>query len=232
MLGGVNVNKIDAKLFKILYLDGLDDIPEDFLIKYLNFSKSDIQYVMREYYEKSEGFYYLKVQKTEKMISTIRKFKPTVEEIETCLEAEKLIAKVRNHINEIQKTIRGAIFFSSVFEKDILSKEFQTIFLDLLEQFNIYNVFFDSISLNLNDILLCIMTLLHDSRMIFYDKGNGRISLSVYLEEGNEPFSDEIESKVNLYNNGYIALKIECETRPQKNLSFQYLYLILRYAII
>src|SRR5690606_11744261 len=71
----------------------------------------------------------------------------------------EVISKIRSTIDRIQKVVRGAIHFNSVFEQEVLSREFETVFADVLNNYNIDNGFLQSIKQNKDEILLCIMTL-------------------------------------------------------------------------
>ena len=68
MLGGISVEKIETKLFNILYSDGLEDLPDSHLKKYTGLNKIEIQNLFKQYYIKKEGYYYLTTNKTDKVI--------------------------------------------------------------------------------------------------------------------------------------------------------------------
>jgi len=216
MLGGVSVEKIEAKLFNILYSDGLDDLPESHLVKYTGFNKKEAKKFLEQFYVKKDGFYYITTNRTENLINAFKslplsKYNPVeeVEMAEQLLQAEKAAKKVKSTIDVIQKVIRGAIFFNSVFETEIFRNEIVTAITQVIDKFRIDRKYIDDIKGNCDDILLCIMTLLHDSKFIFFDKKEARIFLCFYLdynyEEARKPDynSDEV-----LYENGVIALYI------------------------
>jgi hypothetical protein len=72
LLAGVSVDKIDAKLFEILYCDGLDDFPESHLIKYTGWKKAAVKNFLKYSYVKKSGFYYLNTSLTENLIKAFR----------------------------------------------------------------------------------------------------------------------------------------------------------------
>lgn len=220
LLSGVNVNKIDAKLFKILYQDGLDDLPEEHLLKYTGFTKLAAQKLLKDSYTKIENYYYLNVLKTEKMITLLKQFPDDYEIQLTIKKSTELISNIRNANDAIQKVIRGAIHFRSVFETQDLIDEIQTYFLEVLNQFQIDKKYLQIIIDNIEDILLCILCLLHDSKFIFYDKNEARVSLKTYLEDSEIiQNNSNLTSKELLYEYGVIALYIKFKTADNKSMS-------------
>lgn len=216
MLGGVSVEKVEAKLFNILYLDGLDDLPERHLVKYTGFKKIEVKKFLDQFYVKKDGFYYITTNRTENLINAFKslplsKYNPDeeVEMAEQLQQAEKAAKKVKSTMDGIQKVIRGAIFFNSVFETETFRNEIVTALTQVIDKFKIDRKYIDHIKENCDDILLCIMTLLHDSKFIFFDKNEARIFLCFYLdynyEEAQKPGYNPDEV---LYEKGVIALYI------------------------
>ncbi len=225
MLGGVSVDKIESKLFNVLYVDGLEDFPEDHLLKYTGCTKAEVRTFFVKFYTKIEGFYYLNTLKSQKNINLFRnlplsKFDPSREpEFEELLtQAEEAVKKIRSRIDGIQKVIRGAIFFNSVFDKPFFETEIITAFTQVIQRFGIDTKYINQIKQKSNDILLCIMTLLHDSKFVFFDKNEGRIFLCFYFDYNLEEAQKEnYNPSEYLYNNGVIALYISgkgCPTIP------------------
>lgn len=223
MLGGVSVEKIEAKLFNILYSDGLDDLPESHLVKYTGFKKNEVKKFLEQFYIKKDGFYYITTNRTENLINAFKnlplsKYNPVedVEMAEQLRQAETAAKKVKSMMDGIQKVIRGAIFFNSVFETETFRNEIVSSFTQVIDKFKIDRKFIDDIKRNCNDILLCIMTLLHDSKFIFFDKNEARIFLCFYLdyniEEAQKPDykPDEV-----LYEKGVVALFISGQSGHQ-----------------
>lgn len=219
MLNAINSDKIESKLFNILYSDGLDDLSEEYLIKYTGFNKSEIKKLLQENYTKKENYYYLNVLKTEKMITLLQSLPKdenhSDEELNKSInQGSELIQKVRNTIDRIQKVVRGAIHFNSVFEQESLSLEFETVFADVLNYYNIDNSFLESIKQNIDGILLCLLTLLHDSKFTFYDKNIARTFLCCYHSLDNK-LSES--SQQLAYENGVIALYINYKIGTKSN---------------
>lgn len=214
MLGAISVEKIDSKLFKVLYSDGLEDMPESHLVKYAGFNKLDAKSILENAYVKKDGFHYLKTNSTEKLIKAFNdlpnsKYDP-IRELELAEQIKQMgesANKIKKAIDRIQKVIRGVIYFTSVFEKGDLSVEIQSALLRLIEQFDIDRKYIKVINDNIDDILLCIMTLLHDCKFVFYDKNEARTFLCFYLATDDMRISrDSSEVSKILYDDGVIAL--------------------------
>lgn len=219
VLSAVGVNKIESKLFKILYIDGLDDLPEEHLKKHINFNKAEVKKLLETSYTQREGYHYLNLLSTERIIALtealpVDKYNPSVdiEQYESIQNARLLISKIRLQIDGIQKVIRGAIFFDSVFDSDYLNNEIQLELLNVIKKFNIDDNFIEGIRLNQSDILLCFMTLLHDSIFEFYDQNKARTFLCFYCHNNTENSkNDDYEMNEDIYQNGVLALYINYE---------------------
>lgn len=219
MLGGVSVEKIEAKLFDILYSDGLDDLPESHLIQYTGFKRTEVKEFLKRSYEKKNGFYYLTTVLTENLIGALRslplsKYNPAqhLEMAANMRTAENAAKKIKSTMDRIQKVVRGAIFFNSVFETDTFKSEMVTTFSQVIQKFSIDKKYIKHLKDKSDDILLCIMTLLHDCKFTFYDKNEARTFLCFYLtynaEEAKQP---EYDVSKALYNKGVIALYLSGE---------------------
>jgi hypothetical protein len=224
MLAGVDIDKIEAKLFEILYHDGLDDQPEDHLIKYTGHTKIEARKILKEHYTKTNGFYYLNVLKTEKLIALNRSIpdKDPSKEKElnkTMKEAEEVVKRIRTSIDSLQKVIRGAIHFRSVFQTNELTKDFRINFEKILIKFEIENKFIAEIENNIQHILVCLMTLLHDSSFVFYDKNIANVFLCFYCEPSVlENQNKERTTNQNLYKSGVLALYTNYKYRERSNI--------------
>jgi hypothetical protein len=205
MLGGVDLEKIESKLFNILYVDGLDDLPESHLKKYTGFTKAEAEKTLKDSYVKKDGFYYLKTLKAKKMISLLQEL-PYINEYteiqNSILKGQEVIQKINSSIDSLQKVIRGAIHFRSVFEADSLSDDFESNFTRILNDFNINSKYTNIIKTNIEEILVCLLTLIHDSTFEFYDKNSARVYLCAYDNRENGIAS----KKEELYEKSVLAL--------------------------
>lgn len=218
MLDGVVIDKIEAKLFDILYRDGLEDMNEDHLIKYTGFNKKQAKKYLDEHYIKSSGYYYLKALKTERNIVNLILLPGSKNDIELenpIREGLKVIKKITETMNILQRVIRGTIYYSSVFEAKSLNNEFISVFGNVLKIFDIDHSYITDINDNAEDLLLCIMTLLHDSTFEFYDKNTAEIYLCAYLDF--DPLKPFRESPIEIYNEGVLALYINYNSKNSSN---------------
>ncbi|QXU50952.1 hypothetical protein KYG33_07875 [Chryseobacterium sp. D764] len=220
MLDGVGIDKVETKLFDILYRDGLEDIHEDHLIKYTGFNKRQAKKYLDDNYSKTNGYYYLKALQTERAIINLmllpNKKNIDKREFENSIkQGLELTEKIKNTVDRLQRVIRGVIFYDSVFEAKSLNNEFNTVFENVLKLFDIDLSYIEDISDNSNDILLCIMALLHDSTFEFYDKNSAKVYLCAYLE-GNikKPIA---ETANNIFERGVLALYINYNFENSSN---------------
>jgi hypothetical protein len=215
MLGGISVEKIESKLFEILYYDGLEDLPESHLQQYTGLNKNEVRNLFKQYYNKREGYYYLTTNKTENLLRTIKnqttdKYDPEIDidAANKLANAEDLIKKIKSRIDGIQKVVRGAIYYNSVFDTATLRQEIEIAILDIVNHFNIDIRFVEIVKNKIDDILLCIMALLHDSKFVFYDKNIARAFLCLYTEWNSKPADDKLSEKDNMFQKGVLALYI------------------------
>lgn len=221
LLGAVNVNKIEAKLFSILYKDGLDDVPESHLLKYANHTKKGAATIINESYFKQGGYYYLKILRTEKMIADLESLGVGETERLEMENAKKTAAQFREAMDTLQQVIRGVIYFPSVFDIQGLLVEFHDSFKKVLDRFQIESDYLNSIEISIQAILVCIMTLLHDSKFICYGNDVARVSLCSYIEPGKFVNSDENDTmEDHIYANGVLALYVASGPRGSNILSF------------
>ena len=219
MLGGITVEKIDSKLFEILYSDGLDDIPESHLKKYTGLNKGEIRKLFKQYYIKKNGNYYLTTNSTENLLNAIKnlpseKYNPK-KEVDIANElahAETLVKKVKSRIDGIQKVVRGAIFYNSVFNTAMLLEDIEAAVTDVVSHFDIDKKYIELTKKRIDGILLCIMALLHDSKFVFYDKNVARAFLCSYKEFNSEHLDETQSEQSNMFNNGVLALYITYAT--------------------
>ncbi|WP_411810829.1 hypothetical protein ACLB9Y_11440 [Chryseobacterium scophthalmum] len=216
MLDGVGIDKVETKLFDILYRDGLEDIHEDHLIKYTGFNKRQAKKYLDDNYSKTNGYYYLKALQTEKAIINLmllpNKKNTNKREFENSIkQGLELTETIKKTVDRLQRVIRGVIFYDSVFEAKSLNNEFNTVFENVLKLFDIDLSYIEDISDNSNDLLLCIMALLHDSTFEFYDKNTARVYLCAYLEK---PFD---ETASNIFEESVLALYINYKFENSSN---------------
>jgi hypothetical protein len=189
MLGGVDVNKIEAKLFEVLYFAGIDDISEKHLIRYCGMKRKNALKLLRSQYSKKDGFYHL------------------------------VTDRFKDELDRLQRVIRGTIEYRSVFEHRDLVREIDVEFRRLISIFSLPSTLIPGITSNRNDIALCVMTLLHDAIFTFFDGNNARSFMCFYLEPPRDKKIDITEyfNADNMQQHGTIALYITCGYYDKKN---------------
>ncbi|WP_433836166.1 hypothetical protein [Flavobacterium anhuiense] len=214
LLGGVNIDKIETRLFEVLYKDGLDDLSEEHLLQYTGFNKKLAEQFLRQSYTKEQGHYLLNVLKSEKLMTFYDSFPKTdgegyVEIEETVRKGREAIRKTRENMNRLCSVLRGAIRFESVFSSEMISDDFHTNFSNVLKKFDLDLNYLNIIEDKLPEILLCLMALLHDASFEFYDKNVARVYLCTYLKSESRKGNDaDLSAQDYLYSNGVLALYI------------------------
>ncbi|TCC88654.1 hypothetical protein EZ428_18630 [Pedobacter frigiditerrae] len=210
LLGGISIYRIDSKLFNILYSDGLEDIPEAHLLKHTNFTKAEVKELFARHYHKEEGFHCLNTTQTRlqhKKISELEnisdKDREKIDEYRS--NSEILITKIELKIDQIQKVIRGAIYYTSVFDLETFNNEIATTLTVVIKSFSIDQKYMQAIMEHSQDILLCIMSLLHDSKFILYDKKEARNFLGFYLHPPDSNNGENMDNR-SIYEDGVLAL--------------------------
>lgn len=230
MLGAVQLESIDAKLFEILYVDGINDISEKHLLTYTGMGKTKAIELLKSSYEKKNNQYILRaieieegIRRREKMVKTFgleilgeAERKKVIEIIQKDLEIKGKIDLAKKQIDHLQKVIRGTIEFPSVFEENTLDKEIYSSISKLITQFNLDSTFLMATKKFRKDILLCIMTLLHDSTFKFYDGNQARTFLCFYREQTEEDFG-KLDDINTIYAKGVLGLYITYKVFDKTN---------------
>lgn len=148
VLSSLSPDRIKSDLFKILFIDGIEDIEDKVLKKYYKVGKTEILKLLNNSYFQVDGHHILKNLKS------------------------------RNLIDDILKFIRGYVSGNTAFKQTDFNKELETSIQRVIEKFKIDSKYLESFRSQRSKILLCIMCLLHDARLTFYDKNEGRIFLT------------------------------------------------------
>lgn len=216
MLGGVSVEKVQKNLFTILYHDGLDDLPEEHLIKYTGFSKAQVKEMLKEFYIKKGDFYYLRTNTTERLIELIKQLpvSDSLQEQEWLAHklenAQKTAATIKSTMDRVVKVVRGAIHFHSVFEQPAFREDIIGAISQLIDKFKLDKSYLKNVEQESDDILFCLMTILHDSTFVFFDRSEAHIFLCLYLGDNGTRLSQQgYDVATDLYENGVYALYLE-----------------------
>lgn len=213
MLGAVNNDKVDAKLFQILYHDGLEDLSEGHLMQYTGLNKKQAEKFFREHFIKKDNYYHSKASLLEQKLAFLndipRKNNDNDQAVEqTIREGTGLVNKMRGSADLICGVVRGAVQYSSVFDSKALGDDFQNNFKEVLKKFDIDLSYSQHISDRLDNILLCLMALLHDAAFEFYDKNQAKVYLCYYFGKEADSHPSDSAGKEQLFQNGVLALYI------------------------
>lgn len=158
ILNYVQVEKIEKGLFELLILSGIDDIENELFLKYYKLNKHQIKRLVAKSFKLVNGFYSPKT---------------------TLTQSEFLI------IDDLLKFIRGIIPGKPAFtEKEIIGD-----FILGLKKLSIelkYKPDFNKIKENQSDLIVCIISLLHDSTFKLFDGSTGTGFISLHPQD-NEP---------------------------------------------
>ena len=94
------------------------------------------------------------------------------------------------------------VYFESILKSSNILVKLAN-FTRIFDDFNIDSKYTNIIRDNIQEILVCLMTLIHDSTFEFYDKNTARVYLCVY-DEYRE--NKTMTQKEILYKNGVLAL--------------------------
>lgn len=217
MLGGIDIEKVEGRLFNILFIDGLDDLPEEHVKKYTGLTRKEVQDMITRFYHRKDGFYYLKTNTTKNLVNAF-KMLPTElydpngepELAKQIADAENIANNIKTKIDNVLKVIRGAIFFNSVFDAKTFRDDIQITIANIVKKFELDYKYLKAVEDSSDEILLCIMTLLHDSRFLFYDKNEARTFLCLYRGDNFEESQRKgYDIQKDMYENGVLALYLE-----------------------
>ncbi len=151
MLGYIKSDKIEKELFELLILAGIDDIENELFQKYYKLTKKQVKRLIINAYRLDIGFYIPKTTITQK---------------------EFLI------IDDLLKFIRGTITGKPAFTGNEIFNDLLNGLKRLSSEIQ-YKMDYGKIKKNKSDVIVCIISLLHDSTFKLFDGtiGNGFISL-------------------------------------------------------
>ena len=151
MLSYIKTEKIEKNLFELVILSGIEDIENDMFIKYYKLSRKQVKRLVTKSYKKDNGYY---VTKT------------------TLNQTDFLF------LDDILKFIRGTITGKPAFTQKEILADF-IVGLKRLSYELGYKLDLEKIQKHKNDLIVCILSLLHDSTFKLFDGtvGSGFLSL-------------------------------------------------------
>lgn len=151
MLDYIQASKIEKFLFELLIISGIDDIDNELFVKHYRLSKREVKKLVTDSYKLNEGFY------TPKTTITTKNF---------------------ILLDDLLKFIRGTITGRPAFTEKEIVNDFIVGIKNFCKEID-YKVDYDKINNNSSDLIICIISILHESTFKLFDGtiGNGFLSL-------------------------------------------------------
>jgi len=158
VLSYIQNEKIQKDLFELLILSGIDDIEDELFLKYYKLNKSQVVRLIKKSYKLDKSFY---IQKN-------------------ILTQTGLVI-----LDDLLKFIRGTVTGKPAFSEQEIIDDFILGLKRLSAELN-YKPDFDKIKMNKSDLIVCIISLLHDSTFKLFDGATGIGFISLHPQD-NEP---------------------------------------------
>ncbi|RTY67118.1 hypothetical protein [Flavobacterium sp. LB2P53] len=144
--------KIDKKLFELIILSGIDDIENALFLKYYKLNKTQVKKLVSNSYKKDNGYYITK----------------------TTLNQHEFF-----FLDDLLKFIRGTITGKPAFTQKEIIDDFTKGLKKLSTELD-HKLDLKKIQEHKNDLIVCILSLLHDSTFTLFDGmiGSGFLSIT------------------------------------------------------
>lgn len=152
LLNGISIDRVEKKLFEVLFIYGLNDITDKVFKEHYPIPKKQVKKLISDSYQ----------------LDIAKKYYQLIN--------RKEYAKVEDAL----KFIRGTIQAKSVFNQQTFEKEIQKAIGKVINVLNLDKSYLSSIKKYSKSILLCVICLLHDAKFIFHDNHIGTCFLSLY----------------------------------------------------
>lgn len=152
LLNSINIERVEKKIFEILFIDGLNDIGDKLFDDNYPISKKKVKKLITDNYQLG------------------------VDKKEYILKSRKDFVKVEDAL----KFIRGTIEASPIFNQATFEKEIQKAIGRTINVLRFDNSYLSHVKKHTKSILLCILCLLHDAKFVFHDKHIATCFLSLY----------------------------------------------------
>lgn len=117
----------------------------------------------------------------------------------------------------------GALVIKPVFLQEDFIKQLKLAITNIHNDFNIDSDYLEAIEQNSNDIIVCIISLLHDAKITLDDNNIGRLLIAIALDK---------EIKDNNHNELNIGLHVQIEIEKGRGVLIQYTILNSKAKII
>jgi hypothetical protein len=197
MLNYIETKKIEEKLFELIILSGINDIENDLFVKYYNLNRKQVKKLIVKSYKKDNGFFITK----------------------TTLNQKDFL-----FLDDILKFIRGTITGKPAFTQNEILNDFRNGLKRLSLELN-HKLDLKKINDNTDDLIICVLSLLHDSTFKLFDKTIGSGFLSLHPRENKLEIC--LMSKAGKYSLPLITTDIdandyiECDIEELKEFEFK-----------
>lgn len=165
VLNAININKVEKKLFEILFIDGLNDIDNKLFKDHYSISKKQVKKLISDNYQLETNKKYYQLKKGNDF----------------------------SKVEDALKFIRGTIQAKTVFNQQIFEKEIQKAIGKVINVLKIDKSYLSFIKKHSKSILLCVICLLHDAKFVFHDNHIGTCFLSLYPSSHKKSISDKAD---------------------------------------
>lgn len=184
ILGYIDTKKIESKIYEMVILDGIDEIPENLFEEYYKMKSEDVKYILSKAYIKHNGYYIL------------NPFTPK---------------DLYSFIDDVLKFIRGTITGKGVFSQQDLEKELIQVFSRIVNKHSL-SVNLETVKNNLEGIIVCIISILHEAKFKLFDKTVGKSFLSVgYKDRVNQDYTLQLSLHAQTESFYFPVLSTEIE---------------------
>ena len=152
ILGYIQTEQIDKTLFEIIILEGLDEISDTLYLKHYDLNKNQVRNLILRSYTKEKGYYNLS---------------SPISDSEFRL------------IDDLLKFIRGTITGKSAFEQDDIEVDLIKAISTLTSRESI-NLDATKIKEAIDEIIVCILAILHTTQFLLFDDTTAFSYLSVH----------------------------------------------------
>lgn len=150
-LGYMQTSKIEKKLFQIIIIEGIKEIPEEKFIEYYNMTKLEVDNLISKVYKIDKGYYVI---------------------------SDKINEKQYIFIDDLLKFIRGTITGKSAFTQEDIICDLSQGIARIINKEN-FDIDSKKIEIVVNEIIVCIISVLHDATFILFDNSIARSYMTI-----------------------------------------------------
>ena len=161
ILDYIDTNKIERKLFETIIKEGIEEIDDELFQQHYGLSKNEVRSIVSRFYTLDRNEYYLK---------------------------EGLSEKSYLFIDDLLKFIRGTFTGKSAFDQAEIEKDILNA-IDRLTKKLAINIDLNNIKKHLQDIVVCILCIVHDTDFVLFDKKIGKSYMSIHPAKDNSAFN-------------------------------------------